>query len=523
MSRALEGGGAVRLPEVEPMRVHTLVIASLLGMAGSSGLAWSLAPTASASAGDEPRAAWGGAKATADEGEARGEDAALAVADPADALPKVRSTFEVDGTIRMEGRLGNATVGSSARETTLFVHLGTAFDVPTDIAAPAEVAIVVDRSGSMKGSRMRNALAAARGLVSRMRDGDTVSVVGYAEESDLLVAPTRLDSRTRPLVAAALSNVSSRGNTCISCGVSTALDLMRGDDRTVQRVMLVSDGFANRGVTTAVGFESIAARARSMQTPIATVGVDVDYDERLLGALSRRTNGLHHFVERIDQLAPIFQREVDAVSTTVATAAAVELELAPGVQLLEVLDRDASRDRGHIVVPFGTFAPGEEKTLLVRVRLPAGARGTTAVGDVTLRYTDAATGRRVEAQGRLEGRVGDRTSEVDPNVEARIAQTETVRSIEEANELLDAGRDAEAAELLARSRRRVQTRRKKMPKGGAMMPVAKRSFDRQLDALGSVSSNVQEVQQARQQNSRDEGRKRKAAKKRNLAEANPFF
>ena len=41
----------------------------------------------------------------------------------------------------------------------------------------------------------------------------------------------------------------------------------------------------------------IAERARSMSIPISSIGIDVDYNERLLAALARDSNGRHHFVE----------------------------------------------------------------------------------------------------------------------------------------------------------------------------------------------------------------------------------
>jgi len=498
------------------MRVQTVVFASALGMVASSALAWSLTPT-----GVREAEAAESVSANATASDAKGNDG-LAVTAPDSSEPKVASSFEVDGTLRLSGRLGHETVVANRGDET---YLQVTLEAPTEeigaTVTPADVTIVVDRSGSMRGSRMDTALAAARTMVSSLRDGDTVSVVAYNGDAEVVVAPTRLDARTRPQVIRDVFDVRAKGATCLQCGVTEALALAPRSLESNRRVLLLSDGKANRGAQTVGEFTRISESARQLETAVTSIGVGVDYDERLLESLSRATNGSHHFVERLSQLQPIFEQELRSLEKTVASAANVEVTLAPGVQLLEVLERQSTRDGNRVIVPVGSVAVGEEKTILLRVRLPARDAGVRTVGDVALSYNDATTGRLERADGSLQVAFGDATTELDPSVEASIEQFETVREIRAINDLIAAGRDREALDRARRGRARVKKKRKKtLARSDAFLPGASRSFDRQQQAFDFAETNAEEVAAAP---ATAAPKKRKEASKRNAAQLNPFF
>jgi len=495
------------------MRVHTVVVASLIGMLGSSGLAWALS-TSSPQRSDAP--AWPDARAALD------APAVLAAPVQAAAAPTARSEFEVEGTLQLAASLGHAAVQTDRTdETFVFINLTAQSEPVAAPLTPSHVTIVVDRSGSMRGSRMNTALTAARGMVSQMRDGDVVSVVSYNERAQVEVFPTRLDNRSRQRVLADVSNIRASGHTCLSCGVERALS-MSSPASDLHRVLVLSDGKANRGQNTTRGFSSLATMARTSQTPVTSVGIGVDYDERLLSSISRGTNGAHHFVERLDQLQPVFRQELDQLQQTVATTATVEVTLAPDVELLEVLDRGTTRQGNRLVVPFGSFAAGEDKTLLLRVRLPARQLGIADVGSIALRYTDAASGLQQRANGVLEVAVADTKDSLNPAVAARVSQSKTIRDLSTINDLIDAGRDAEARTAVARGRARLKRERAEAEEVLPLSAAADTSFADQSFALGLAGANAAEAAAADKGGGAAAPKTRKAASKRNAALAHPF-
>jgi Ca-activated chloride channel family protein len=275
--------------------------------------------------------------------------------------------FVSGNKLMVDGRLGHASVEAErAGENFLFVDISAQQDAAS-AAAPLNLTIVIDRSGSMKGARLRNAVDAARNMVSRLRDGDVVSLVTYNTQSDVRVPPTPMDTVGRSRVLGALSGIHATGDTCISCGIKTGIEQLQARNNMVNRMLLLSDGEATAGVRDMEGFRRIAERARLMSIPISSIGVDVDYNERLLAALARESNGRHHFVENTSDLSAIFDEELQSLNRTVADAAELSVELAPNVEIIEVFDRVFRREGRRLVVPFGSFSAGERKTLLVKV------------------------------------------------------------------------------------------------------------------------------------------------------------
>jgi Ca-activated chloride channel homolog len=382
-------------------------------------------------------------------------------ADPGSVPGSALSSFSAGNVLRLDGRLGHARLLADAPgETYVFAEVAAdGRDAAT--AAPLNLAIVVDRSGSMKGKRLANALDAARGMIRRLRDGDVLSVIAYDTRTETIVPATTLDGFSRDRALASLSSIVAGGDTCISCGLDAAMAALRSRSGMVMRTLLLSDGEATAGVKDLDGFRRIAASARSMGCPISSIGVDLDYNERVLSTLARESNGQHYFAETNADLQNAFDRELRSLVRTVANDAEIQLDLAPGVEVVEVVDRSFRRDGQKLFVRMGTFSAGDKKTLLVKVRVPKGSPGETEVARLSLAFTDPTSGRKLDVGGKLETELvtSGAQQEVDPQVAARLGRTETADAIEEANQLFESGDVAAANDRLEQARRGVaQTR-----------------------------------------------------------------
>lgn len=429
---------------------------------------------------------------------------------PEDPLPNVgqllgfgpKSEFSAGKTVVMEGRLGHPKLASGrTAETFLHLDLHAASEaVPTD-SPPLDLSIVLDRSKSMEGRRMENAMAAARGMIGRLRTGDTVSVIAYNTTSETLVPPTTIDERTRTDVMLGLRSIEARGNTCISCGVEDAMAVIGRRPGAVKKILLLSDGEANAGIRDAEGFLALAERARGMDTTVSSIGVDVDYNEQLMLAVAQGSNGRHYFVESPSGLPQIFDDELRSLVETVASAAEVELELEPGVEMVEVLDRTFERDGGLVRVPLGTFARGDSKSVLVRLRVNRADAGDRPIASVRLRYRDLVENGEGSCDGDLVAVVTDDPREVsplDPLVEARLARAETVAALATANAQFSRGDLLSARRTLQDNRSRIRTRA--TDSSGRVATKDKfrldSDFERQIGALEKAEESFDEAARA---------------------------
>ncbi len=377
-----------------------------------------------------------------------------------------QSRFQAGQTLTIDARLAHTALGPDSKgETYLFASVAGA-DEKVGAAPPVNLAIVVDKSGSMRGQRIANALSAARGAVERLRDGDMVSVVAFDTRADVVVAPTRVSDGSRAQIERDIASIRLGGDTCISCGLEAASrELSRaglsGDH--VNRIVLLSDGATNHGVTDMPGLRTIASRMRDNGLTISTIGVDVDFDEKVMGALAQEGNGKHYFVKDPSKLADIFAEEFDSVLSSLASSAEMVVELEPGVEVSEVFDRSFRRDGNKITIPFGAFSAKQEKTALLRLRVPTDRVGDQKVAHVRLAYKDLGKRNDALCEGSLALKVTDddhAQKELDPFVSARLERSRTAQTLTEANKLFEGGRVDEARARLDTRRQELAVREK---------------------------------------------------------------
>lgn len=402
------------------------------------------------------------------------------------------ASFASDGTLHLEARLGHARLPSGSASDT-FVLVNVRADAAA-VGRPARrhLAIAIDRSGSMRGKRLTNAVAAAQGAVERLADGDSVSVVDYANTAHVLVPPTELDAGTRPRVTAEIGALGAGGETCISCGLETTLGLLRQESDAVERVLLLSDGQATTGILDVAGMQRLADSVRATGATVTTIGVDVDYNERMMTAIAQATNGRHYFVATPEGLPAIFDRELTGLERSVAREAKVELELAPGVELVEVLDRAFSRDGSRVTIPLGSFSAGETRSVLARVRVTPESARTFTVASARVRYDDLVRGEPAENGGELVASVSDdgSRSPLDPEVAEHVERSGTASALTDANGLFEAGDASGARARIAKKLDEVQRGRAfavaaaPAPKKAALTEA----FDKEEAALGAAAT-----------------------------------
>ncbi len=407
-----------------------------------------------------------------------------------------RARFSAGQTLMLDARLGHETLGQNGSgETYLFAQV-TGAEKSGITAPPVNLGIVIDKSGSMKGERIANAISAAVLAVERMRDGDRVSVVSFAAASEVVVPPTVIGPDTRAGIEARIRGIRLGGDTCISCGLESAMhELMNVPPVTdqVSRMLLLSDGATNAGIRDIPGLRNLASRMRDRGCSISTIGVDVDFDEKVMAAIANEANGRHYFVRNAAGLPNIFAQEFDSLVASVARDGELVVTLAPGVQVEQVFDRAFRREGDRLIIPFGTVSKAQQKTVLIKLRMPVGVVGQRPVADLKLAYRDLVerTDGACSGQLALDVREGASDPSLDPFVAARLERSRTAQTLTQANVLFESGRVDEARAKLAGRReelKKAESLALAQPQAAAPPPRASRSLNLDFDQqLGAVS------------------------------------
>ncbi|MGE0321889.1 MAG: VWA domain-containing protein [Polyangiaceae bacterium] len=380
--------------------------------------------------------------------------AAHRVSPTQDAFVAPPEVVELKGPLQVQARFGQRVLPAGQSSTTQLLIEVSPEDRPgADTSLPLDVALVIDRSGSMKGTRISQALRAARRLVSELRDGDRLTVIAYDVSAEQLLAPTRIDADGRRLAEAALGSIQTRGDTCISCGLESALSLLKSSVGSVPHVLLLSDGEANRGLTKLEDLRQLGVRAKLDNVSISSIGVDVDYDERVLSELAAASDGRHHFVRDATELASVFQKEFSELVTARALESELVLNLPEGVRVTQVYDRAVQQQGKTLRVPLGTFTAGDKKTLLLDVALDGADSGQMSqIGiDLTAKIPQGKS--RVPLSSHLDVGVkftdqDAQVSAMDPIVNERLQRTHTLGALRQAGEAYKDGNLGEAEKKL---------------------------------------------------------------------------
>jgi Ca-activated chloride channel homolog len=485
------------------MKLKTVAMISALGMISSSAAAYVM--TNGRQTAETVASGW----------------VAAATATTAAVAPPPGARFVAGKTVRIDGRLGHASLAADGRRETFVMLEMTGANATTEARAPLDIALVIDRSGSMTGGRIDNAISAAVGLVEGLSDGDVVSAISFDTSTTLVVPATPVDAGSRPGIVAALRGIQLGGDTCISCGVDRASKELAVHSGQVDRMIVLSDGRANHGVLDPQGLARIAEQARESDIAITTVGLGFDYNELTLSRLASSSNGAHYFVPDATALDTVFQAEAAAVAATVASEAMAEVELAPGVELLEVVDRAHRREGDKIVVPLGAFSAGGLKTVLMRVRLPPeGAAGDHApVATTRVRFRDLAqaSGEPASEEGQLAVPLtSEPDAEPDVLVNWRLQRRRTRDVLKEANSSFKGGRMSEAERMLKNNLQRLERARWGVRISG---DARARDID---DDFAKQQADTQKSLDGLQRAKREKGKRRRGFQLDNVQMMNPY-
>lgn len=356
-------------------------------------------------------------------------------------------------------------IDGASRETLMGVWIDVPDERP-EARPPAQVALVVDTSGSMAGTKIVHARAAAARVVERLRDGDIVSLSAFSDDAVIVVAPTVLSPITREHMLKRIDGLRASGSTNMFAGLSLAESQIAQalTSHALRRIVLVSDGRATTGPTSAHVLGALAERGQAHRAQIAALGVGIDYDESTLNALAVRSSGRLHHIGDPRELEAVVKGELDLLERTVASDAFVEIVPAKGVRVEGAEGEERGVRHGNTLrLPLGALFAGQHREALVRLRIvDADVFGAPSrpLASVRLRFNDAQEGdlervQEVVARGQLSHDPVAREAHAHPRTRAIVALQDAAKVKLEASRRVAGGDFAKADAELQQAEQRL--------------------------------------------------------------------
>ena len=329
---------------------------------------------------------------------------------------------------------------------------------------PVNLAFVLDRSGSMGGRKIELARRAIETAIGRLLPEDRFAVIAYDEHIDVVVESTPASSEGKDGAIERVREIEARGSTNLGGGwlkgaEQVAIHQAAAGGSGVHRVLLLTDGLANQGITDPAELARHAGELRARGISTTTFGVGEDFDETLLQGMADAGGGHFYYIERPEQITDLIASEVGELLEIVARDAAIEIT-APDGMTIGTLSPYRFEQRGsRSVLLLGDLVAGQHLEALIRIKFgygPIGSGigvliGVTDKDGVLARgsYAPVAIGWQYADDLANDGQARDRS------VDRRVAALFAARARQEAVKLNRAGEFDRAVRGLHEVSRRI--------------------------------------------------------------------
>lgn len=256
---------------------------------------------------------------------------------------------------------------------------------------PVNLAVVVDRSSSMRGPRLRQAVRAVTELVSRLGPTDRLTIFGFDSSTRTLFGPDHITPQSRDEAVAALAGLDSGAGTNLAAAVRRGVEaLTSGFVRgAVSRLILLTDGQPSVGVTDASRLCRLVEKECERGVTVTTMGIGEGFEDELLAEMARRGRGGFYYLATAADIPAAFGRELDGVFAIAATEIQIKVVPHASVVSVDLLHRLPSHVLADgLAIVLGEVAAGAPRQVLLKlVRNPLS--DSRSLGTLAITYKRA--------------------------------------------------------------------------------------------------------------------------------------
>ncbi|MBW4575050.1 MAG: VWA domain-containing protein [Aphanothece sp. CMT-3BRIN-NPC111] len=321
------------------------------------------------------------------------------------------------------------------------------------------LSLVIDRSGSMAGTSLRQAIQAAQNIVERLTPEDYLSVVIYDDTPQTIIQHQLVQDKAA--IRQALGKVQAGGCTNLSGGWLMGCDRVKSQQATerINRILLLTDGQANVGITDPQVLINTARQQAEQGIITTTLGFGTYFNEDLLIGMANAAGGNFYFIQSPDDASDVFRIELESLKSVVAQNLTVTFQPDESVQIAGILNNYRSQTIGNNIEVFvGDVYEVEPKNLVLELSItPKTNVGTANIATVSYKYQTVVNGSIQELTEQIPITItvgsAEEASSVPPNA-AVVEQTSKLRIAkvkDEAIALADKGDYAGASQKLRKT------------------------------------------------------------------------
>ncbi len=356
--------------------------------------------------------------------------------------------------IALDLRWGTNLTNKEHRDAYLQVGLATQKFDDTAELPPLNLSIVIDRSGSMAGERIAKVKEALLAFVHKLRSVDRVSIIVFSDQAEVLVAPQVVEDTN--LFQRAIGSVVADGSTNLCAGLMLGYEQVKEhfDAEKTNRVILLTDGLANRGVTDSEQITSQSKAFNDEGIDLSTIGVGTEFNYELMRQLARAGRGLIHFVGDDEDIDKVFVDELQSLLAQSASDVNVEIKYGEDLSLLNAYGYAPTYKSHSIRYSLDNLNAGATQVMLSQLQVKPGIERAMEIPvTVTLSYHDRFTNSDLKKTDTIRLRFEpDKEIDFDPltdrDVRKNITIAQLATSLRETSKLIQDDKCGEAKMLI---------------------------------------------------------------------------
>lgn len=270
------------------------------------------------------------------------------------------------------------------------LRIGAGMGVSGGRRMPVNVALVIDRSGSMEGEPLEYVKRACAHVVDLLNPDDVLSIVTFEETVDVIMPSRRVTDPN--LIKQHLSRITAGNTTNLFDGLYAAgaqVASVPNLQSYVTRILLLTDGEPTAGLRDFQSIVNQVADLKARGITVTALGFGPEYNEELMAGIARRSGGNYHYIARPEEIPAVFRREMEQVMGVSARNVRLALHVPRNTQVRQVYGSPPSFGPRLAEINLGDLESGATVTKLWEMDWEPRRAGSWRVAKAVATYQNA--------------------------------------------------------------------------------------------------------------------------------------